>query len=306
MNPTEVDLRSILARDRPVLLDGAVGTELSRRGVPTTLPLWSAHAFVSRGWLSVLQGIHEDYVGAGAEILVTNTFRTTRRALEKAGRAADWRGFNTLAVACARDAASTAPGPCLVAGGIAPLEDCYSPHLVPPESDCLAEHARQVELLADLGVDLIFIETMNSAGEARAAVVASRECGLDMLLSLCPKAPSHLLSGEGLEDIVPQLVDAGGARLQGILLNCAAPEVLEIVFPRFLTLAPELPHGLYTHLGESDDVTGWKLPERHEPERYANWMARRLEEGARLVGGCCGTTPDHIAALNRAIARPAQ
>ncbi len=65
---------------------------------------------------------------------------------------------------------------------------------------------------------------------------------------------------------------------------------------------PNLPHGLYAHLGEPDDVTGWKLPERHEPERYADWMSRRLAEGARLVGGCCGTGPDHIAALARLFA----
>ena len=283
-----------------------MGTELSRRGVPTTLPLWSAHAFVRAEWTAVLTRIHEDYVRAGAEILVTNTFRATRRALGRAGRGADWRAFNTLAVRCARDAASSAPGPCLVAGGIAPLEDCYSPHLVPPEPECLAEHARQAELLASLGVDLIFIETMNSAREARAALVAAGDCGLDLLLSLCPKLPFHLLSGEPLEEVVPKLVDAGGATLRGILMNCAAPEVLETIFPRFLALAPELPHGLYAHLGERDDVTGWKLPERHEPELYAGWIARRVEEGARLVGGCCGTTPEHIAALNRAIARPAQ
>ncbi len=296
------DLNSLLSGPKPVLLDGAVGTELARRGVSTTLPLWSAHAVASDAGREILRAIHDDYARAGAQILVTNTFRTTLRTLERAGRAADWRAFNEHAVRSARAAAGRVLGTCLVAGGIAPLEDCYSPHLVPADSDCLAEHRRQVELLAELGVDLILIETMNTFREALAALVAARDVGLDVLLSLCPAAPAHLLSGEPLEQAVPRLVAEAGPRLRGILINCATPEVLGELFSRFARMAPEVPHGLYAHLGEPDEVSGWRLPVRHEPDRYAEWMVRRVEEGARLVGGCCGTTPDHIAALARSLA----
>lgn len=298
----EVDLSSLLTRPRPTLLDGAVGTELSRRGVRTTLPLWSARALIDPRGIETLRRIHEDYARAGAEILVTNTFRTTLRALRKGGREDIWREINHRAVACARAGAKTASGPCLVAGGIAPLEDCYRPDLVPSAADCLAEHRRQVELLAELGVDVILIETMNSRREALAAATAARESGLDILLSLCPRAPDHLLSGEPLGEAIQELVDAAGQRLRGILLNCAPPEVLEEVYPRFARLASDLAHGLYAHLGEPDDEVGWKLPDRHEPGRYAEWMVGRIEEGAKLIGGCCGTTTDHIAALARSVA----
>jgi S-methylmethionine-dependent homocysteine/selenocysteine methylase len=240
--------------------------------------------------------IHLDYARAGARILIP-TFRTTLRALGKAGRGGDWRSFNEQAVACARSAAESVAGTCLVAGGIAPLEECYSPDLVPDDDDCLAEHRRQIELLASLGVDLIVIETMNSEREARAALVAARESGLDVLQSLCPRTPAHLLSGEALADVVPRLVDEGGASLRGILLNCASPDVLEVVYPRFASLVPAPPHGVYAHLGEPDANVGWRLPEQHEPERYADWVERRLTEGARIVGGCCGTTPAHTRAV---------
>jgi homocysteine S-methyltransferase len=304
-------LAALLARRRPTLIDGAVGTELARRGVPTTLPLWSAHALVDDRGLETLRAIHLDYARAGAEVLVTNTFRTTARALRKGGREGDLPVLNRRAVEAARAAAESAgprPGKagrraCLVAGSIAPLEYCYRPDLVPPQAECLAEHRRQVEMLAGLGVDFILIETMNLRREAEAALAAARGCGLDVLLSLCPRSPGHLLSGEPLEGAVPALVAAGGPRLRGVLLNCATPEVLEEVYPRFARLveATGLPAGLYAHLGEPDDVTGWTMPERHEPERYAAWMERRVAEGARLVGGCCGTTPDHIAALARSI-----
>src|SRR5213594_3714774 len=152
-------LDALLARPLPVLLDGAVGTELARRGVDTTLPLWSARALFDDAGLETLVRIHEDYARAGAEILVTNTFRTTPRALGRAGRGDSWRDANRRAVESARAGAAERDhdrpgGVCLVAGGIAPLEDCYSPDLVPPRVDCLAEHRRQVELLAGLGVDL--------------------------------------------------------------------------------------------------------------------------------------------------------
>ncbi len=300
-------LEALLSRPRPVLLDGAVGTELARRGSDSTLPLWSARALFDDQGLEMLARIHEDYARAGAEILVTDTFRTTLRALGRAGFAGDWRGANRRAIECARSGADAAmprnhsrpERVCLVAGGIAPLEDCYRPDLVPPRPECLGEHRRQVDLLAGLGVDLIFIETMNCLREAEAALAAARASGLPVLLSLCPRAPGHLFSGEPLEQAVPRLVETGGPGLRALLVNCAALEVMEQVFPRFARLAPELPHGLYAHLGEPDEVTGWRLPERHEPGKYAAWMAPRLDEGARLVGGCCGTTPGHIEALAR-------
>jgi S-methylmethionine-dependent homocysteine/selenocysteine methylase len=289
-------LSALLARSRPVLLDGAVGTELTRRGLDTTLPLWSARALFDDRGLETLAGIHADYARAGAEILVTNTFRTTGRALGRAGRSAAWRDVNRRAVECARAGAAAATA-ALVAGGIAPLEDCYRPDLVPPQDECLREHRRQAELLAALGVDLLFIETMNSVREAEAALLGARETGLPILLSLCPRAPRHLFSGEPLAEAVPRLAGIGGDALRGVLLNCATPELLKEVFPPFTALVPDLPHGLYAHLGEPDEVTGWRLPERHDPARYAAWMETRIAEGARLAGGCCGTTPDHIAAL---------
>jgi len=295
------DLSFLLSRPRPLVLDGAVGTELARRGIPTTTPLWSAHALFSDEGLRTLAAIHADYARAGAEVLVTNTFRTTLRALEAAGRGADWRRANELAVECAREGASESDGSCLVAGSIAPLEDCYSPNRVPPEATCLVEHRRQVRLLAELGVDLIWIETMNARREALAATVAAKESGLDFVVSLCPKPPEHLLSGEALAGVVDEIVAAAGAGLRALLINCAAPEELEAIFPRFASLAPGVPHGLYAHLGERDEAVGWRLPARHDPLRYADWAVRRVGEGARLLGGCCGTTPDHVAALRRAV-----
>jgi S-methylmethionine-dependent homocysteine/selenocysteine methylase len=288
-------LRDRLAVPRPVILDGATGTELQRRGVDTGLPLWSARALASARGREILAGIHADYAAAGAEVLTTNTFRTTLRALAKAGCANRWVLFNRHAVEAARAGARARP--VFVAGSIAPLEDCYSCDLVPPQAECLREHLRQVDLLARLGVDLILIETMNTRREALAAVLAARAAGIDALLSLCPGEPDRLLSGEPLADAVPRLLDVAAGRVLGVLLNCATPEVLARAAPLLARLAGDLPWGLYAHLGERHPVTGWRLPDRHEPMAYAEWVRDRFAEGARLAGGCCGTTPGHISAI---------
>jgi S-methylmethionine-dependent homocysteine/selenocysteine methylase len=294
-------LRELLSRPEPVLLDGATGTELARRGIDTGLPLWSAHALAFAGGREVLAAIHADYARAGAAILTSNTFRTTPRALARAGRENEWVLLNRRAIEIARAAATTrtAGDEPLVAGSIAPLEDCYRPDLVPPLADCRREHLRQSDLLARLGVDLILIETMNTAREARAAVAAARAVGLDVLVSFCPGAPGALLSGEPLAGVVPRILDEGGGCVAGVLLNCAGPDRLAAALPTLRASAAGVPFGVYAHLGEPDPVTGWRLPKEHDPEAYAEWSERCLGEGARLVGGCCGTTPAHIAAITR-------
>jgi S-methylmethionine-dependent homocysteine/selenocysteine methylase len=291
-------LRRLLALDGPLLLDGAVGTELQRRGQDVRLPLWSARALLDARGRALLADVHGEYAQAGAAVLTANTFRTTRRALDRAGLQNRWMLLNRYAV----EAARRAGGP-LVAGSMAPLEDCYRVEDVPPQSDCLREHLMQADLLARLGVDLLLLETMNCAREARAAVLAARAVGLDALLSLCPGNPDALLSGEPLAESLPRLVEAGGGCVAGVLLNCATPDVLERAAPIMARFARDLPWGVSAHLGEPDDTDGWRLPDDHRPEAYAAWAVARRNEGAAILGGCCGTTPGHIARLAQALGR---
>jgi len=292
---------SLLERAEPVLLDGATGTELLRRGVSTKLPLWSARALVDEAGERALRAIHEDYARAGADIIVSNTFRTNIRALDRAGRKSDWSKLNRRAVQAARDGVAASGASTLVAGGLAPLEDCYSPELVPEYDVCYDEHRRQAELLTQLGVDLILIETMNCAREAKAALRAAAGTGVDVLISLCPKPPAQLLSGEKLDEVVPEILDVGGENLKGILMNCATPEIMETCYPKLTALAAGIPHGLYPHIGEPDDTVGWRLPPEEEPGPFADRLLKWIGSGARFIGGCCGTTPEHIDAVKRRI-----
>jgi S-methylmethionine-dependent homocysteine/selenocysteine methylase len=281
-----------------LLLDGATGTELAHRGVPTPLPLWSAAALLTHA--AVVAEIHRDYVAAGADILVANTFRTNPRALRRAGLLTDGPRLNRLAIELARQAAATAgvarPAP-RVAASVAPVEDCYSPQLVPDEAALLAEHGQMVQWLAETSPDLLWIETMSTVREARAAARCAAEAGFEFVVSFVVRENGDLLSGEPLEVAVEAVEPFGPA---AIGLNCIPPAGLTAALPR-LACATTRPLAAYAHIGNPDPITGWSFSQDVPPSEYARHAQRWIELGARIVGGCCGTTPAHIGAVADAV-----
>jgi S-methylmethionine-dependent homocysteine/selenocysteine methylase len=279
------------------LLDGATGTELDRRGVRTTLPLWSALGLIEAP--HVVRAIHEDYVRAGADVLTANTFRTTGRTLAKAGRPAGEAAVLTnQAVQMARAAATLRPGT-LVAGSLAPLEDCYSPWLSPPFDVALAEHRVQARLLAEAGVDFLIIETMPCAAEAEAALIAAREIDLETTIGFVLGDDGRLLSGERLTDAVGRVAPHGPT---AILVNCSPARVIELAIGDLRALTP-LPIGGYANLGVAEATVGWEADDSVDGSSYAALVALWLDGGAQIVGGCCGTRPEHIAAVRALLDR---
>lgn len=285
---------------RVLILDGATGTELARRGVPTPVPLWSAGALLTHA--SVVAEIHRDYAVAGADILVANTFRTNPRTLRRAGLLAEGLRLNCLAVDLARQAAAAAgaardprSAP-RIAASVAPVEDCYSPQLVPDEAALLAEHAEMVRWLADASPDLLWIETMNTVREARAAARCAADAGFEFAVSFVVRENGDLLSGEPLEAAVDVVEPFGPA---AIGLNCIPPAGVTAALPR-LARATTRPLAAYAHIGNPDPISGWSFSQDVSPTEYARHARRWVELGARIVGGCCGTTPEHIRALSTA------
>jgi S-methylmethionine-dependent homocysteine/selenocysteine methylase len=280
----------------PLLLDGATGTELERRGLACDLPLWSARALTQAP--EVLDDIHRDYVAAGVDALTANTFRTHARSLATAGLAGLAQAWTELAVASARSAASTADREIFVLGSAAPLEDCYRPDLVPPLAELEREHRAHANHLAGAGVDAILIETMNTVREARVAALAARECGLPMIVSFVCDADARLLSGEPLNEALDAVTPLGPA---AVGVNCLPARAVATCVGALA--AAEVPFAVYANLGtpgkeddaRSDDCT---------PQEFATAAVEWVRRGARLVGGCCGTRPDHLRAVKNAIDRP--
>jgi S-methylmethionine-dependent homocysteine/selenocysteine methylase len=295
-------IRERLRNGTPLVLDAAMGSDLDRRGLPTTLPLWSAVGLLQRP--DLVRQIHRENLLAGADIITTDTFRTTTRTLRKAGldpaRAAE---LDALAVRLADEARAEAGRPeALIAGSIAPLEDCYLPTFETLPEVALAEHQAQAGSLAAAGVDLILVETMPTAAEAEIALRAAIETGRPVTVGfVCAMpdrgGPVRLLSGEALSEAVDRVSPLGPT---AIFVNCAAPPVITGAL-RELRELTALPIGAYANVGHVDDDRGWSPNGGITGERYAEYAAEWIALGARVVGGCCGTHPEHTAALRRLV-----
>lgn len=283
-----------------LLLDGATGTELDRRGVDVGLPLWSARAMLEAP--DVLGAVHRDYLEAGAEAVTTNTFRTHRRSLAK-------EGFGDRAESLTRDAveiavaARDAVNPeAMVLGSVAPLEDCYTPALAPDADACRREHAQLIEQLVGAGVDLVLVQTMSSAHEALAAAAAAEACAPgNWAISFCLASgePGVLMDGTPLAEVVPEL---GSPRFVGI--NCIAATLMADQVRHLRSIVDDgTPVAACGNVGYPDDETGWINTDAIEPGIYADHVGHWIEAGAGIVGGCCGTTPATIRAIGESLGR---
>jgi S-methylmethionine-dependent homocysteine/selenocysteine methylase len=296
-------LEAVLA-ERVVLLSGACGTELERRGAATPLPLWSAAAL--RDAPDLVREVHEDHVRAGARVVTANTFRTDRRTLGRAGLAGEARAWTKRAVALAREAVARArpPRPVAVAGSVAPLEDCYRPDLVPGDATLRAEHGVRVGDLVSAGVDLALVETMNTAREAVAALGACRAAGLPAAVSFVCGPGARLLSGEPVAEAVAAVLASGPAPL-ALLVNCCAPAVATEALAAVRAAARDVRRGTYANgPGSADPERGWRSVPAPGTDvvEFLSEARRALALGATFLGGCCGTTPEHVAALARLLA----
>ncbi|MFP6638715.1 MAG: homocysteine S-methyltransferase family protein [Myxococcota bacterium] len=301
MNPPALtqSLAARLGHGPPLLLDGATGTELERRGQRCDLPLWSSHALLAHP--DVVEEIHAEYARAGAEIITANSFRTQRRTLQRGepeypGLADRDEELTTLAVTLARSGAKRGGSSRWVAGSAPPLEDCYRPDLVPSDDALQAEHARHAGNLARAGADLILIESMNSIREAVAACEAARRTELPFWVSFITGGSGLLLSHEPLSEAIAAIRDYSPL---GVGINCVPPSAVkeDLGCLRQSGLA----FGLHANLGEPGAGPWEARKEDCTPEDFAQRATAWERLGATWIGGCCGTTPAHTAALARAL-----
>jgi S-methylmethionine-dependent homocysteine/selenocysteine methylase len=271
------------------ILDGPVGTELARRGVPTPLPLWSASAVDEAP--DTLAEIHRSYAAAGAQVHTAATFRTDAWTLRKLGREGESQRLTRRAVAIVREAV---PEGHRVAGSISPLEDCYVPASSPGLAVCREEHSRAAQVLVEAGVDLLLCETFPHPGEALAALDAALEHTVPVWLSLTPGPDGGLISDTVL---IETLREAARRGAEAVLVNCAPTAVLARLLPQLADL--DVAFGAYGNVGSPCPTEGWLIEGDELPGPYAEAAAAWLDCGATIVGGCCGTGPAHIAALDR-------
>ena len=295
-------IRDKLDRGQVVVLDGAIGTEILRRDLT-----WADHQLQRRP--DVVRAIHADYLVAGADVISTNTFQLTRRSFLQHFKDLDhmrhigtpdlesrWAELLRAGVSLAQEARAQAGlvRHVAVAGAMTTLEWCFRPDLAPSEEQARTEYQEVAEVFAAAGCDLLLIETVNSIGEAVAAAQAARAAGLPFWISFVPDEAGRLLSGETLAEASAALAPLGP---DVILLNCAPPADVSVGL-RELVRHRTGSVGVYPHIGWFDPPE-WLFTDEYPPRRYLDVAREWVGLGARVVGGCCGTTPDHIALLAR-------
>ncbi len=296
--------QSKLERGEVVLLDGGTGSELQRRGVPMSDAAWSALAAHTHP--HKVREVHEAYIEAGAEVIITNTFGTGRYLLEAVGLADAVDAINRNAVRLAMEARDASGKAVAIAGSLSNLPPSFNTDNYPPTDVEKAGLKEWAAILADSGVDLIALEMLQEANHGAWAMEAALATGLPVWLGVsCRRRQGgglvsfdrpHVDFAEPLDALIP-----------------IGPDVVNIMHNEPETVADAMdmvrkrwrgPIGVYPEIGEFNPPD-WQFDQDATPaglvEQARDWVAA----GALLIGGCCGTTPEHIAALSEAFPTPA-
>jgi methionine synthase I (cobalamin-dependent)/5,10-methylenetetrahydrofolate reductase len=284
---------------RPVLADGAMGTVLYARGI-----------FINRCYddlnltdPGLILSIHEEYLQSGAEILETNTFGANSFRLARHGLAGKVAEINTAGVRLARQAVEhlkeKQAGDAWVAGSVGPLGVRLEPLGKTGLDEARAAFAEQISALAGAGADLLIIETMPALNEAREALTAAREMAphLPVLVMVTVDDDSNCLDGSSPEQAAAKLTEWGAG---AIGVNCSTGPATVLTAIEAMRKATTLPLAAMPNAGMPRAVEGRNIY-LCSPEYMASFARKALAAGAQFVGGCCGTTPNHIRAMRSAM-----
>ncbi len=288
-------LSALLRAQRPALFDGAMGTLLQDAGLEDGAPgeLWNLEN------PDAVRQAHAAYADAGARLLTTNTFGGTRPRLEMHGLGERVGEVNRTAAQIARSVADERG--LLVAGDLGPTGELLAPLGTMTPEDAQALFAEQLTGLVEGGIDLVLVETLSDLGEAEAALAAARQVAPDLPVVVTMSFDTNLRTMMGVRpaDAVTQLAAAGA---DAVGANCGrGPEEMEVIAAEMvrartgdLLLIAQSNAGLPQVVGDHFEYDA-------TPADLAAHASRLVELGVDLIGGCCGSTPEHIAAMEAAL-----
>ena len=291
--------RQWLKEDAPILADGAMGTQLHARGEGFDVCFDELNVADPE---TVLR-IHQDYIRAGAQIVETNTFGANGFKLSRHGLEGQVVSLNNAAVALARQAAEAADHDVLVAGSVGPLGVRLAPFGRVKPDQARRAFAEQIRALAEAGADLIIIETQSDIYEVLEGIAAARQvCELPVVAMMTFTRDDRTLLGDTAARVALKLAEAGA---DVIGANCSGGPA------QLLRLAGQMGAASHRHPLAIMPNAGW--PERvadrimypATADYFGEYAVALRRAGASIIGGCCGTTPDHIAAMRAALDQPA-
>lgn len=291
-----MQIQSILERRRFVFLDGGMGTQLQARGLqPGQKPELAALEMPE-----ILTAIHADYIAAGADLLLANTFGANARKLTGTGYSVEQ--VVEASLACAHKAAMATGA--LVGLDIGPLGELLAPAGTMPFEEAYTAFAQIVQAGAQAGADFVFLETMTDLYELKAAILAAKEhSGLPVFVSMSFESRGRTFTGCTVESYG---ITAAGLGADAIGINCSLgpAEILPFAQRLCRTVPTEIPVFVKPNAGLPNPDGTYNLG----PEAFAREMQAYAAIGVSMVGGCCGTTPEYIARLHDVFSRltPAQ
>ena len=294
----KTELIDLLSDKRAIFSDGAMGTLLSQRLPAGMSCLDSANLSHPQ----VIESVHRDYIHAGADMIQTNTFGANRFKLAQYGLEDRLEEINSAGVKIARSAVATNDGGVLIAGDIGPLGVRIAPFgrvQLPEAHDAFRQ---QAEALIKAGVDLIIIETMTDLYETVEAVLAVHEVEpqLPVIASMTFTRDNRTLLGDPPAKVAQRLRDAGA---QVIGVNCSGgPNQILNILRQMRRVLPDALFSVMPNAGWPEQVEG-RIMYPAAPEYFGTYALSFWQSGASIIGGCCGTTPAHIAAMAQAFKR---
>ena len=273
--------------DRVLVCDGAMGTMLYGKGV-----------FINRCFESLNQtqpalvtDVHGEYLRAGADVIETNTFGANRMKLRSFGLGDQVRDINLAGARLAREAVKKSGQEAYVAGAIGPLGVRIEPWGKTGVDEAEAMFRDQAQALLDGGVDLFVLETFRDLNEIGAAITAVRSiCDLPIVAQMTTEEDGASLDGTPAEKFAPELI-ARGANVVGVNCSVGPAPMLETI--ERISEVTDVWLSAQPNAGKPRDIEGRNLY-LCSPEYMASYARRFIASGVRLVGGCCGTTPEHI------------
>ncbi len=273
--------------DRVLVCDGAMGTQLYAKGI-----------FINRCFESLnlshpdlVADVHAEYLKAGADVIETNTFGANRMKLRSFGLGDQVRAINLAGSEIARRAVANAKGDAYVAGAIGPLGVRVEPWGRTGVDEAEAMFRDQAQALVDGKVDLFILETFRDLNEIGAAIAAVRSvCDLPIVAQMTTEEDGASLDGAPPEQFAPELI-ARGANVVGVNCSVGPAPMLETV--ERISDIVDVWLSAQPNAGKPRDIEGRNLY-LCSPEYMASYARRFIASGVRLVGGCCGTTPEHI------------
>tara|TARA_B100000686_G_scaffold128815_1_gene135982 strand:- start:2661 stop:3557 length:897 start_codon:yes stop_codon:yes gene_type:complete len=280
-----------------ILLDGATGTECERRGVPQVMNTWNSGAALSHP--EIVRSIHEEYIECGAEIIITNTFSSSRHCLRSAGIEDRFEELTNAAVRLANEARSASnKSGLLIAGGITHWIWTKD---VPSIKELETNTRDQAVLMAGGGCDLIMLEMLSHIDRLLACVDGAKASGLPVWAGVSAKPIDGrmcLLGGEPLEDALTAL-NAKDVPLISVMHTEVdyIDACLDILNTHWNGAV-----GVYAHVCQfSEDDTTAIFDDMISPVDYARASKRWIDQGVQLIGGCCGVRKEHICELRHVV-----